>query len=258
MSTVPEGLRRPGPTTFGTWVKLPSLETLEMLATAGFEFVVIDMEHSPLTFDFAYSAIVVAQSMGMTALVRVPDRSGSHVQRLLDAGADGLLVPQVSSAEEARRCIAQMVFPPNGTRGMGSTSRAGRWGLTGNADYLARGDDTVRGIQLEDLDALAELEAILDTPGLSAVFLGTGDLSLSSGLPPNAPELQEATDKLLAATAARGLPCGTAVGDAQAARKAADRGFSFVMVSNDATMFGRAAVELGRALWPDDPKEGAP
>jgi 2-keto-3-deoxy-L-rhamnonate aldolase RhmA len=253
---IPHGLRRPGPTTFGTWVKLPSLETLEMLAAAGFEFVVIDMEHSPLTLEFAYSAIVVAQALDMTALVRVPDRSGSHVQRLLDAGADGLLVPQVSSAEEARRCVGQMVFPPHGTRGMGSTSRAGRWGLTGNPDYLARGDAVVRGIQLEDRDALAQMDAIVDTHGLSAVFLGTGDLSLSSGLPPNAPELQDLIDKLLAATAARGLPCGTAVGDAASAHAAAARGFSFVMVSNDATMFGRAVADLGSALWPGFP-EGA-
>jgi 2-keto-3-deoxy-L-rhamnonate aldolase RhmA len=248
MSTVPEGLRRPGPTTFGTWVKLPSLETLEMLATAGFEFVVVDMEHSPLTLDFAYSATVVAQCLGMAVLVRVPDRSGSHIQRLLDAGVDGILVPQVSSADEARRVISQMVFSPEGQRGMGSTSRAGRWGLASTAEYLGRGDQIVRGIQLEDRGALAEMDAIVETPGLGAVFLGTGDLSLSSGVPASAPELQDLTDKLLAATQARDLPCGTAVGDVPAARKAADRGFSFVMVSNDATMFGRAAAQIGADL----------
>jgi len=247
---VPNGLRRPGSTTFGTWVKLPSLETLEMLASAGFEFVVIDMEHSPLTLDFAYSAIVVAQALEMTALVRVPDRSGSHTQRLLDAGADGLLVPQVSDAAEAKRCVDQMIHPPQGTRGAGGTSRAGRWGLTGQADYLARGQDTIRGVQIEDVGALAQMDEILDVANLNAVFLGTGDLSLSSGLPASAPELQGLTDKLLAATAARGLPCGTAVGDVGAAHAAAKRGFSFVMVSNDATMFGRAAVEIGAALWP--------
>ena len=250
MRAIPDGLRRPGSTTFGTWVKLPSLETLEMLASAGFEFVVIDMEHSPLTLDFAYSAIVVAQALEMTVLVRVPDRSGSHTQRLLDAGADGLLVPQVSDAAEAKRCVDQMVHPPQGTRGAGSTSRAGRWGLTGQGDYLARGQDTIRGVQLEDVGALAQMDEILDVANLNAVFLGTSDLSLSSGLPASAPELQGLTDKLLAATAARGLPCGTAVGDVDAARTAAKRGFSFVMVSNDATMFGRAAVELGAALWP--------
>ena len=250
MREIPHGLRRPGPTTFGTWVKLPSLETLEMLASAGFEFVVIDMEHSPLTLDFAYTAIVVAQALEMTALVRVPDRSGSHTQRLLDAGADGLLVPQVSDAAEAKRCVDQMVHPPQGTRGAGSTSRAGRWGLTGQADYLARGQETIRGVQLEDVAALTQMDEILAVANLNAVFLGTGDLSLSSGLPASAPELQGLIDKLLEATTARGLPCGTAVGDVGAAHAAANRGFSFVMVSNDATMFGRAAVEIGAALWP--------
>jgi 2-dehydro-3-deoxyglucarate aldolase/4-hydroxy-2-oxoheptanedioate aldolase len=211
--TVPAGLRGPGPTTFGTWVKLPSLETLELLAAAGFEFVVVDMEHSPLTLDFAYQAIVVAQGLGLAVLVRVPDRSGSHLQRLLDAGADGILVPQVASAAEARRSVEQMVFSPAGRRGMGSTSRAGRWGLATTAEYLATGDQVVRAIQIEDAAAFDELDAILDTPGLTAVFLGMGDLSLSSGRPASSPELQELMDRLLAAAAARQLPCGTAVGE---------------------------------------------
>ncbi len=248
MNEVPDGLRRPGRTTFGTWVKLPSLETLELLAGAGFEFVVVDMEHSPLTLSFTYQAIVVAQALGMTALVRVPDRSGSHLQRLLDCGADGILVPQVSTPDEARRSVSQMVFSPGGQRGLGSTSRAGRWGLASTADYVGRGDHLVRAIQLEDRGALEDMDAILDTPGLNAVFLGMGDLTLSTGLPADAPELQELTERLLASTRVRGLPCGTAVGDAAAAAAAADRGFSFVMVSNDATIFAKAANELGAAV----------
>jgi 2-dehydro-3-deoxyglucarate aldolase/4-hydroxy-2-oxoheptanedioate aldolase len=131
---------------------------------------------------------------------------------------------------------------------MGSTSRAGRWGLATTAEYLATGDQVVRAIQVEDAAAFDELDAILDTPGLTAVFLGMGDLSLSSGRPAGSPELQELMDRLLAGAAARQLPCGTAVGDAGAAIAAARRGFSFVMVSNDASIFGRAATELGAAV----------
>lgn len=248
MSALPDGLRRPGTTAFGTWVKLPSLETLELLAAAGFEFVVVDMEHSVLTLEQAYQAIVVAQGLGMAALVRVPDRSGSHIQRILDAGADGILVPQVRDADEARRCVGQMMFAPAGQRGLGTTSRAGRWGLAGTEEYLRRGAHIVRGIQLEDRGALEDVEAILDTPGLSAVFLGLGDLSLSAGLPATAGELQALTARLLAATNARDLPCGTAVADAAAAVAAAGRGFSFVMVSNDATIFARGAADLAEAI----------
>ena len=133
---------------------------------------------------------------------------------------------------------------------MGSTSRAGRWGLATTAEYLATGDQIVRAIQLEDRSAFDELDAILDTPGLTAVFLGMGDLSLSSGLRRRAaPSCRASPIASWPRRPPASLPCGTAVGDAGAAvAAAARRGFSFVMVSNDATIFGRAAAELGAAV----------
>ncbi|HSB84890.1 MAG TPA: aldolase/citrate lyase family protein, partial [Ilumatobacteraceae bacterium] len=140
-----------GPTVFGTWVKLPTLETVELLGHAGFDFIVVDMEHAPLTLESAYRAIVTAQGMGMGALVRVPDRSDSHLQRLLDAGADGILVPRVTDAATCRASVDAMRFSPIGVRGLGSTSRAGRWGLVGSVDYLEHGrTGIVRGVQVED------------------------------------------------------------------------------------------------------------
>jgi 2-keto-3-deoxy-L-rhamnonate aldolase RhmA len=238
-----------GPTVFGTWVKLPTIETVELLGHAGFDYIVVDMEHAPLTLESAYRAIVMAQAMGMGALVRVPDRSDSHLQRLLDAGADGILVPRVTNAATCRASVDAMRFSPTGERGLGSTSRAGRWGLDTSADYVDRGKDgIVRGVQVEDQDGLRMIDEILAVEGLSALFIGTGDLSLSSGLPATHPD----NDALIASTLemcrVRGIPCGTAVGDATAARAAAERGFRFVMVSNDATMFATAARDLRRAI----------
>jgi 2-dehydro-3-deoxyglucarate aldolase/4-hydroxy-2-oxoheptanedioate aldolase len=236
-------------TVFGTWVKLPTLETVELLGHAGFDYIVVDMEHAPLTLESAYRAIVTAQGMGMGALVRVPDRSDSHLQRLLDAGADGILVPRVTDAATCRASIEAMRFSPTGSRGMGSTSRAGRWGLDAAADYLDRGrNGIVRGVQVEDQGGLRVIEEILDVDGLGALFIGTGDLSLSSGLAASHPDNDSLIAAALAACAARGIPCGTAVGDATAARAAADRGFRFVMVSNDTTIFGTAARALRRAI----------
>ncbi len=86
----------------GTWVKIPSLETVELLGHAGFEFVVIDMEHAPHSMSTAYELIFAAQACGMAALVRLPDQSGSEVQRLLDGGADGLLVPRHRQPRDGR------------------------------------------------------------------------------------------------------------------------------------------------------------
>src|SRR3954471_18372081 len=81
----------------GTWVKIPSLETVELLGHAGFDFVVIDLEHAPHSMDLAYRLIFAAQACGMAALVRLPDHRGGEIQRLLDSGADGLLVPRIDS-----------------------------------------------------------------------------------------------------------------------------------------------------------------
>ncbi|MEU8402530.1 aldolase/citrate lyase family protein [Nonomuraea sp. NPDC048892] len=232
----------------GTWVKIPALETVELLARAGFDFVVADMEHSPMTLESTYRAIVVAQGLGMHALVRVPDAGGSHLQRVLDAGADGILVPHVTGPADAQRAMSGMLFPPRGGRGLGTTSRAGTWGLDATADYVRRGDEeTLRIPQLEDLSALEQAEEILDTPGLNAAFLGMGDLTMSTGLTANDPLLQRHSENLLKAARARNIPLGTACRDAAAARQAAERGFSFVMIGNDAGIFGSAAAELRRA-----------
>ncbi|MEO3860321.1 aldolase/citrate lyase family protein [Acrocarpospora sp. B8E8] len=234
----------------GTWVKIPALETVELLARAGFDFVVVDMEHSPISLESAYRAVVVAQGLGVHALVRVPDAGGSHLQRVLDIGADGILVPHVTGRADAERAMSGMIFPPRGTRGSGSTSRAGAWGLAGNAEYVRRGDEeTLRIPQLEDLSALED-EEILDTPGLNGVFLGMGDLTLSTGLKADDPVLRRHVDRLLAGAKARGLPCGVAARDAAAAQEAARDGFSFVMISNDASIFGRAAAQLRSAAGP--------
>ncbi|MEV5407494.1 aldolase/citrate lyase family protein [Thermopolyspora sp. NPDC052614] len=232
----------------GTWVKIPALETVELLARAGFDFIVIDMEHSPLSLESAYRATVVAQGLGVHVLVRVPDAGGSHLQRVLDMGVDGILVPHVTGRADAERAIGGMLFPPLGTRGLGTTSRAGAWGLDVTADYVRRGnEETLRIPQIEDMGALEDAEAILDTPGLNAVFVGMGDLTLSTGLPADDPDLRKHVDRLLGLAKARDLPVGTAVRDAAAARAAVERGYSYVMISNDATIFGTAAAEIRRA-----------
>lgn len=239
----------------GTWVKLPSLEIVEIIAHTGYDFVVIDNEHSPLSLESTYNAIALGQALGLVMLVRVPDRSGGNVQRVLDAGADGLLVPQVADRATAEAVGAQMTFSRDGgARGMGSTSRAGRWGLLPASEYLERGARTVRAIQLEEVAALERAGELLDAPGVNAAFIGYGDLGLSSGLTPDDPALAELTRNVIAAARQRGMPIGTAVGTAQAAAAMAAQGFSYVLVSNDASLLAAGAKQLSgdvRRLWRD-------
>jgi 2-keto-3-deoxy-L-rhamnonate aldolase RhmA len=220
----------------GTWVKIPALEPVEILADAGFDFIVIDQEHAPLTFEFTYQATVVAQGAGMSVLVRVPDRSGSHLQRLLDIGVDGILVPRVTSVAEATAAVRQMLFSPGGDRGP-------------RAEYLRFGDEEVmRAVQLEERAAIEAADEILDVAGLNGVFLGMGDLQLSSGLPQSDPEIRKLVDRLLTAAQERGVPAGTAVQTAAQAQEAADRGYRYVMVSNDTSLLRSAAVDVRSQL----------
>ena len=241
-------VRSAGRGLLGTWVKIPAFETVELLAHAGFDFVVIDMEHSPLALDRVHELIFATQRMGMAALVRLPDQLGTPVQPLLDAGADGLLVPRVTSTAIAATISARMVFAPAGERGLGFTSRAGRWGLMPLPEYLQRGDrQCLRMVQLEDwatLEAAAQFAALEHVNGL---FVGLGDLFLSSGRPANAPEVQALVGKVLAATQEAGVLSGIAAGTPAEAKQYLAQGYSLVMVSNDATLFGRAAAELVKA-----------
>lgn len=229
----------------GVWVKIPAIETIELLAHAGYDFIVVDLEHGPLTLESCYRAIVVAQGRGLRALVRLPDASGSLTQRVLDMGADGLLVPHVSSATVAERVVRGMRFPPSGDRGLGTTSRAGTWGLDATRTYVDRATSHVVAVpQIEDPSAVADVDAICAVEGVDAVLLGLGDLTLSLGRPAHDPAVQEMVDHVLGAAGRAGIPCGAAVRTADAAADAARRGHDFILVGSDVNIFGEAARDL--------------
>ncbi len=229
----------------GTWVKIPSVETVQMLGDAGFDFVVIDMEHAPHSLQRAVELIFCAQACGMAALVRLPDHSGVTIQPLLDGGADGLLVPRVTHRDIACAITARMVFAPKGLRGLGTTTRAGGWGLGPMADYLARGDrECARIIQLEDWQSLRAAADFAALEHVNGIFIGHGDLYLSSGRAASDPEVRALTADVLAAARNAGVLSAAAAGNPADARAYLDMGFSLAMVSNDFTLFGQAAREM--------------
>ena len=169
-------------TPVGTWLKIASGEPAEIMAFAGFDFVVVDLEHAPLDLETAYRLINTAAALGMTPIVRVPDKTPSTIQKILDAGAMGILVPHVDTVEEAAAVGRACRFPPHGVRGAGGTSRAGAWGLKPNAEYLATGNDDVLCIpQLESVEAIKAAPEMLALDTVDAVFVGAADLSMSHG-----------------------------------------------------------------------------
>lgn len=229
----------------GTWVKLPTVETVELMFLAGFDFVVIDLEHSPMSLETMSSLLAVAKARGTAVLVRVPDHAPAWTQRALDAGAAGVLVPHVDDLDQAVAVQRSARFEPRGIRGVGPTSRAGDWGLRPMSEYLAEGNETVVVAQIESERGVQSAEGMLTAGAVDALFVGPADLSVAMGVAADSDTLRQRIDTVLQASLAADVPCGIAIGadPAKAATLAAD-GFSFVMVSNDATILGSGAAQL--------------
>ena len=237
--------------TLGTWIKLASPESVEIMAYAGFDFVVIDLEHTTLDLGAASTHIAMARALGMDPLVRVPDHGLSVIQRVLDAGAAGVVVPHVDTVEQARAVVRATCFPPRGDRGSGGTSRAGRWGLLPRADYLEYGNEqALCVVQLESEVAIGNAREILALDGIGAAFVGTADLSMSMGVAAGSNEVDRLVTSALAAAAAADVPIGTASTTSDQARAALARGYDYVVVSNDTSILasgGRAIVNALKA-----------
>ena len=237
-------LRSAGPPVVGTFVKIPSLEIAEIIGAAGFDFVVIDTEHALLSVRDVYSLVVVYSRMGVAPLVRITDHGYGDGQRYLDAGAAGILVPHISNAAQAEATMRQFLFPPAGTRGMGFAARAGTWGaLDGGAvEYVRAGqEDVARIAMIEEREAVEDIEAILGTQGVDAVFVGPGDLSLSLGVPGGSPEVHDAVTTAIKAAVLAGVPVGTVVAGEEQIRLRAEQGCRFILVGNDTGMISGAA-----------------
>ncbi|NJP75131.1 aldolase/citrate lyase family protein [Streptomyces sp. C1-2] len=237
--------------TLGTWIKLSSPESVEIMAYAGFDFVVIDLEHTTLNLGAASTHIAMARALGVDPLVRVPDHGLSVIQRVLDAGAAGVVVPHVDTVQQARAVVRATCFPPRGDRGSGGTSRAGRWGLLPRADYLEYGNEqALCVVQLESEEAIRNTREILALDGVGAAFVGTADLSMSMGVAAGSDEVDRLATSALTAAAAAGVPIGTASATSDQARAALARGYDYVVVSNDTSILasgGRAIVDALKA-----------
>jgi 4-hydroxy-2-oxoheptanedioate aldolase len=227
----------------GTFVKVPAPELAEIIAGVGFDFVVIDTEHALLSVRDVYQMVTLYAALGVVPLVRVPDHGYGDAQRYLDAGVGGLLFPHVSDAGEADVIARQMLFPPRGSRGMGYASRAGRWGMLngGREEYVRFGDhDAVRIAMIEEQGSVQDIDGILAVDGIDAVFIGPSDLALSMGQAGTPERVSQAIDHVIDAAVQAGKPVGTVVQGAEAARKRADQGCSYLLVGNDTGIFARA------------------
>jgi len=168
--------------TIGSWISLAHPAIAEIMANAGFDWLVVDLEHSVITIREAEELIRIIDLSGVTPLVRLTTNSPDQIKRVMDAGSHGIIVPMVNSADDAESAISAVRYPPDGNRGVG-LARAQGYGVKFNNYFKSNQNDAVVIVQVEHIDAVNNLEEILSVDGVDGYLVGPYDLSCSLGIP---------------------------------------------------------------------------
>jgi len=243
---------RAGRPQLGLWNSLCSNFSTEVIAGAGFDCIVLDMEHSPNeVFGVLSQLQAIAPYEGVSAIVRPPWNDPVIIKRVLDVGAQTLLIPYVQNVDEARRAVEATRYPPDGFRGVAVATRANKWGRV--KDYFKRVNDELCVIvQLETSVALEHLEAIAALDGIDCIFIGPSDLSASLGHLGNAqaPEVRAAIDDAFARTKRAGKAAGILMTVEADAQRYLKEGVEFVAVGSDVGLLARGAEALAAKFKP--------
>lgn len=226
----------------GHWISFPCPAVVELLASFGMDWLLIDTEHGPADWERVEDLLRAMDGSGVTPLVRVSANDPALVKRALDRGAFGVLVPLVSTPEEARTAVAAAKYPPEGIRGVAG-SRINRYGAD-LADYFAQWNQQVLVmVQVETTEALARVDEIAAVPGLDVLFIGPNDLSASLGVfrQFDHPEFRRAVDRILDAARRHGKACGYMAGSPDEVLDRIAQGFRFVAAGSDARLLASAA-----------------
>ncbi|GAA3706691.1 HpcH/HpaI aldolase family protein [Streptomyces tremellae] len=227
----------------GMWVCSGSPLVAEICAGGGVDWLLVDMEHAPNGLASVLGQLQAVAAYPVDAVVRVPSDDPVVIKQVLDLGARTILVPMVSSAEQAREVVAAAHYPPRGRRGVGSAlSRSARWNRVG--DYLAEASSYVSVlVQVETAEAVANASGIAAVDGVDGVFVGPSDLAASMGLlgQQTHPDVEAAVRGALADIRAAGTPAGVNAFDPAYADAYAAAGASFVLVGADVTVLARAS-----------------
>ena len=173
---------RSGETVHGCWINLASTVSAEIVGQAGFDWLLLDLEHGAGDVAILYQQLQVLSGSTSTPIVRIDNLSRPKVQRILDAGASGIMFPQIQTSLEADDAIRMMYYPPRGVRGMAKMVRATGFGKYAN-EYIPNVEKNLVGvIQIETLNALQNIDDIAATEGVDVLFVGPNDLSLSLGI----------------------------------------------------------------------------
>lgn len=241
-----------GDTLIGCWSDLGSPLAVELLGQAGFDWVVIDLEHGSATEADLLGLLHAVETTDAAALVRPQSGERLRIGRALDLGAAGIVIPQSPSADAAREAVSYLRYPPAGARGVALRTRGADMGRLGHADVARVVNERIAGIvQIESRSALADVEAIAAIDGADVLFVGPADLSHALGVPGrfDDPTYLDALRAVVAAATRHGKAAGILLYDAAAIAPHVELGFRFIGLGSEGSFVSagaKAMVEAGR------------
>lgn len=229
----------------GLWSSLSSNAGAEIISDSGFDWILVDMEHSPNDVPQVIVQLQAGQAGSATPIVRPAWNDAVLIKRVLDTGTQSILVPFVQTPEEARQAVSAAKYPPQGIRGAAGSSRASRYGRV--SGYLTKANDEICVlVQIETGEALARIDEIAAVEGVDGVFIGPNDLSASMGHLGDMghPEVQAAIELAVTKLKAVGKPAGILTSNEEEAKRFIDWGYTFVAVGSDVGILARGADAL--------------
>lgn len=250
-------LLRQGKTVIGCWleeVRTPAITHL--LAAAGLDFLIVDMEHGAYNMETMADIVRMARLVEITPIVRAPDLTWERVGRILDAGAQGLMLPRVETPDQVRDFMAYLKYPPAGRRGMASGlgNTDFRWVTT--PEYIAHAnEETLIIIQIENSTAVANLTGLAQVPGVDVFFIGPEDLSISMGFAGQQghPQVQETISQIIATTRQHNIAPGIHTSDLAAIGPLHEQGVRFIAYASDIEFIYNGAAQGAQTLKESQP-----
>jgi 4-hydroxy-2-oxoheptanedioate aldolase len=243
---------REGQASVGTWLSLGSITVARFMARAGFKWLTVDVEHSLVDWETATHMFAAIADAGCIALARVPSNRHENIKRVLDNGAQGIVVPMVNSREEAQAAVDAVLYPPWGTRSVGGSVHALNFG-TSSVDYFAHANDELLIVlQCEHIKAVEEADAIFSVPRIDAIFVGPNDLAASmrgkDGRPPSAEATNQALKHVLETCKKHKVAAGIHCMSAEEALVRIEQGWQFIAITSELKMLLNGANEVMQKL----------
>ena len=237
-----------GKPAFGVSVMFPSPHIVDIVGRLGFDWALIDCEHGSISLESVELMVMAAETAGITPIARPPVNSFEAIGQLMDRGVMGVQVPHVNTAEDARRAVEAVKYHPLGERGLAAGVRAASYGYgMSMSDYAKQSnEETLVCVQLEEAEAVRNVDEIVQVDGVDVFFVGPSDLSQSLGYPgrPDTPEVRQAMDSTFATIAATGKVSGSA-GNAAAMRRYLDQDVAYLYTHLTTLLSSAASTFLG-------------